>query len=87
MSKTAIQKGERAEALLKDPVFTEAMNGMKMRIFDELRRTELGDVEGRENLHRLMRSADIFEGELRKYLNDMVAEKSKLIKKEPKRII
>jgi hypothetical protein len=82
-----IQKGERAEQVLKNPVFEDALLGMKMRIFDELRMTKLEDVEQREHLHQLMRSADIFEGELKKYLNAMTAEKAKLNKKQAKRII
>lgn len=85
--KTIIQKGERAEQVLKNPVFEDAMLGMKMRVFEELRKTDLDDVDGREHLYQLMRSADIFEGELKKYLNDMLAEKAKLNKKEIKRII
>lgn len=85
--KTIIQKGERAEQVLKNPVFEEAMQGMKMRVFDELRKTNLDDMDQREHLHKLMRAGDIFESELKKMLNDMVAEKSKLNKKQPKRII
>lgn len=87
MSREIIQKGEWADQVLKNPAYASAIDDMKIEIFNEFRKTELSDVDKREDIHRLMRAADIFEAQLLKRINNMVAEKAKLNKKEPKRII
>lgn len=86
-SKQIIRDGEKAEQILKNPVYGKAMEGMKQRIFNEMRKTGFMQGRKREKLYQLMRAADIFEGELNKYLNDMLVEKQKLNQKQPKRII
>lgn len=87
MSKQAILDGEKAEQILKNPVYAKAMEGMKMRFFNELKRTGILQKRKREEIYRLLRAADVFEGELNKYLNDMLVEKAKLNQKKPKRIV
>lgn len=87
MSKQAIIDGQKADQILKNPVYKKAMEGMKMRIFDEMRKTGFMQKRKREKLYELLRAADIFEGELNKYLNDMLVEKAKLNQKQPKRIV
>lgn len=82
-----IRKGEKAEQIMKNPVYAEAMNAVKERVFNEIRKTGLFHKRKREEMYKLMRAADIFEGELNKYLNDMLVEKEKLKQKKPKRII
>lgn len=83
----AIRDGEKAEMILKNPVYKKAMDGMKMRVFNEMRKTGILQRRKRESLYQLLRAADIFEGELNKYLNDMLVEKQKLNQKKPKRIV
>jgi hypothetical protein len=50
-----LQRGERAKALLEDPMFKDACESVRQAIYDRIERCPLADVASAEDLRRCLR--------------------------------
>ena len=62
-----ISKGREAGRLLDSPLLRGFLDGRRDSLISRWRRTEMGDVEGRERAYRMMHALDALERELDTY--------------------
>lgn len=78
----AKQRAAEADQILSNPVFKEAMAGIRKAITNSIYQTDWRDVESLQHYKRLMDCADMFENRLRMYLQDGLIEADKLKRKK-----
>ena len=81
-----IRLGDHAKYIIEDDAFKDAMQAMKMSIFDAFRTVNVGDTDRMAEMHNLLRCADIFESKLTALVNEATAEKAKLNQPTIKRV-
>ena len=59
-----------AAQLLNNPIFVRTMNDIRQEIFNTIRRSDLNDIETREEAYKLMYIADKFEDVLNRYVKN-----------------
>jgi hypothetical protein len=64
-----IQRGERAALLMQDELLVEALETIKREFTEQWKNSPVRDVEGREKLYQLVKTAERFEMELETVLN------------------
>lgn len=65
----ATQDGERARQLLKDPMIVETLTNMRETVYHNIRTSHHSKVEEREDLYKMLRAIDAFEGEFNKRID------------------
>lgn len=72
------RRGERARQLLKDPLISEALNSMRENVFTNIRTSHYKDIDDREDLYKMLKVIDQFEGQFNKLIRDGKVARSKL---------
>lgn len=63
------QDGERARQLLKDPMIVKTLTDMRETVYHNIRTSHHSKVEEREDLYKMLRAIDAFEGEFNKRID------------------
>ena len=81
-----LQRGERAKALLEDPMLNEAFVAVRAALYDRIERCPLADVATAEDLRRCLRllkdtrlnlEVAVKDGKLAQFLLEQDAQKKK----------
>jgi hypothetical protein len=64
-----VDRGHRAAQLLEDPLFVEAIAGMRDSLLEEWQKSKLGATGEREALFHLWCAIDSFEAQFREIVN------------------
>lgn len=78
------RRAKAAEAVLLDPVLTEAFKMVKARALLSIETTAPGDVDAREDAYQRVRALKDVEQELKKFIELYKVEKSRLDRLEKK---
>ena len=58
----ALARAERANRILKDPLFTESYELLKSAIFTKIEASPVRDTEGREHLYKMLKALNDAKG-------------------------
>ncbi|SCX36030.1 hypothetical protein [Agrobacterium rosae] len=72
-----IARGKNAERVLEIPELSQTLEAIRMDLFDQFRRTNIVEVEAREDLHRISYALDLFEKKIASYVSQMKFELDK----------
>lgn len=67
MNQETIARGQNAKRVLDMPEFKATIEEVRKEIFDQFRKTNVGDAEQREDLHKIAYACDLFVARLQKY--------------------
>ena len=77
-TQTAIHRGARAEALLKDEIMAETFAGVRSAIIDQWATCPLRDKEGAHELRLMLKLLDDVKGNIERIARDGVLAKAEL---------
>ncbi len=73
-------RADHAERLLKDTLLREAIDGMKATVFKNIETSHFSKTEEREDLYKMLKAINGFEGELKRWVRDGIKSKTLLEK-------
>lgn len=76
--KEQTKKGARAEQLLKDPLIQEFLKDLRDSLYTNIRTSHFKDVDEREDLYKMLRVVDRFEGIFNTYIKTGKLAQSRL---------
>lgn len=68
--KADIARAEKARQVLKDPDVRRAIQGIRDKCYESIRKSKVDRIEEREDQYRMLRCADLFE----KYFDDIIRD-------------
>jgi hypothetical protein len=77
-AKNMVRRADHAERILKDPLINEAFDAIRDNIFKKISVSSFGQKDEREDLYRMLRAVESFEGQFKKYINDGKLAKNRL---------
>ena len=77
-SRQEIDRANRVEALLENPLIEEAFSELEKEFVEALRNTAIADSENREHIYRLLQALEALKGHFTKVLQDGKLAKERL---------
>jgi hypothetical protein len=63
-------RSDHAERILKDPIINDAFTAIRENIFKKIAESDYTQADQREDLYRMLRAIESFEGQFKRYIND-----------------
>ena len=77
-SRANIDRAERVEALLREPLIIEAFETLEKEFVSAWKESPIEATQGREHIYQLLQALDGLKGHFRKVLEDGVIAKDRL---------
>ncbi|WVT74012.1 hypothetical protein QM996_02540 [Sinorhizobium chiapasense] len=74
MNQEIIALGQNAKRVLEMAEFKATIEEVRKELFDQFRKTNVSDVDQREDLHKVMYACDLFVARLEKYVETAESE-------------
>nr|WP_278422752.1 hypothetical protein [Brucella anthropi] len=74
MNKEKITRGQQAKRILDMPEFQAISNEVRKDLFDQFRKTNVGNTEERERIHQIAYAFDLLDKQLQQYVSEALFE-------------
>jgi len=78
-ARDAINKGDAAERIMRDPAVISALDGMRQKVYHNIATSHHKQTEERETLYLMLKAIEGFEREFKDAINGGKKAKSRLL--------